>query len=249
MPIGVHGRGLKAWGGGSVITTATGTVVATAVPATGRVTLTVTWAAAAYYNVYRYQGTNNAPVPVRGGYPVAGYGAVTFSDPEAPLDVPVYYTVTSPTYPYQSLTSNTVTLASSGSSWLTHPRLQNLSTKVVVNRNPVKTRPLQVAYYPVIGRRHQLAVTAGVRGAPTYKLDVFTQTQVQRDNMLALLADGSPLLLRTPDGYGFDPQTWLSVGTCDEVPVTDSVLKWPRRWPLPCVEVDPPSLLGAMTVT
>lgn len=248
MPTGVYGRGLRSWGDGGITPTASGTVVATAVPSTGRVTLTVTWAAAAYYNVYRYQG-GSEPVPVRGGYPVAGYGSVTFSDAEAPLDVPVYYAVTSTTYPYQSLTSNTVTLASSGSTWLTHPRQPALSTKLIVERNPQKTRSVATAYYPVIGRTRPIAVTAGVRSAPTYTLDAFTETSAQRDNMLALLADGSPILLRTPAGYGFDAQTWLSIGETIEVPITGSVLEWARRWPLPCVEVDAPPLLGAVTVT
>lgn len=247
MPVGIHGRGLRSWGNGAVSITASGTVVATAVPSTGRVTVAITWTGAFYYNVYRNQGTD-APVPVRGGYPVSGVGAATFSDPECPLDVPVFYTVTSPSYPSQSLISNTVTLASSGSTWLTHPIQQALSTKVLVERNPAKTRPLEVAYYKVINRRHPVPVTAGIRAAPAYTLDVFTETSSQRDNMLALLADGVPLLMRTPAGYGFDAQTWLSVANADEVPIAGSVLEWARRWPLPCVEVDAPSLLGAVTV-
>lgn len=247
MAVGIHGRGLRSWGNGAVSITASGTVVATAVPTTGRVTLVITWTGATYFNVYRNQGSDS-PVPVRGAYPVSGSGSATFSDPECPLDVPVYYTITSPTYPSQSLTSNTVTLTSAGATWLTHPTMQGLSTKVVVERNPAKSRALEIAYYKVIGRRRPVPVTAGMRSAPTYTLDVFTETSAQRDNMLQLIDDGAPLLLRTPAGYGFDAQTWLSVANVDEMPVSGSVLEWARRWPLPCVEVDPPSLLGAVTV-
>jgi hypothetical protein len=247
MPALTFARGFRAWGGVGFVPSASGSVVATAVPSTGRVTIAVTWTGASYFNVYRVQG-EALPVAVRGAYPIGGSGGATFSDVEAPMDVPVYYTVTTPAYPYQTLTSNTVTLVSSGSTWLTHPALPALATRVVVERNPQKRRPIDRALYKVIGRSRPVAVVAGPRGAAEYVLDVFTETQAERDNMLSLLDDGSPLLLRTPADYGFDAQTWLSVDSVEEVPIVGSVLEWARRWPLSCVEVDPPSVLDAVAV-
>jgi hypothetical protein len=247
MPTLIYARTLRSWANGGTTPTASGTVTATAVPATGRVTVVVSWSSAVFFNVYRVE--DGSPVPVRGAFPVsAPGGSVTFSDVEAPLDIPVYYRVTTPTYLFQVISSNTVTLTSSGATWITHPTNPDVSANLVVERNPAKARPIDQALFRVIGRTRAVPVTSGDRFAPDYTLDAFTETQAQRDNMLALLADGSPLLIRTPAGYGFDPQTWVSVGSVVETPISGSVLEWARRWPLPCTEVDPPSVLDSPAV-
>lgn len=246
MGTGIYGRGLRSWANGGVDAVASGTVVATAVPSTGRVTLVITWATAVVFNVRRVQ--DGVMVPVRGGYPATGSGSVTFSDVEAPLDIPVSYQVTSPTYPYQTLTSNTVTLTSSGVSWLSHPTLSSLSMQLMVERNPDKERGIDRAVFKVIGRPKPVPVVSGPRTSPVYTLDAFTETQPQRDNMLDLLDSGEPLLLRTPANYGFDAQTWLSIGEVRETTVTSKVTEWARRWPLPCIEVDPPAVEDSVTV-
>lgn len=246
MPTGLYARGFRSWANGGTTPTASGSVTATAVPSTGRVTVAITWTGAAYLNVYRVVGSTVSQV--RGASPISSTGSVTFSDPEAPLDVPLYYQVASPTYQYQTLTSNTVTLASSGVSWLTHPNFPELSTQLWVERNPVKRRSIDQAVFRPVGRRNPVVVTGGVRSSPAYTLECVTETQPQRDNMLSLLADGSPLLLRTPVNYGFDSQTWLSVQDVDETPVTGKVTEWMRRWPIPVVEVDPPSVIDAQAV-
>lgn len=246
MPTGLYARGYRSWANGGTTPTASGTFTATAVPSTGRVTLAISWTGAAYLNVYRVVGSE--VFQVRGGSPIGSTGSVTFSDPEAPLDVPVYYQATSPTYQYQWLTSNTVTLASNGSSWLTHPNRPDLSTVLWVERNPRKSRPISRGVFPVLGRRRPIIRTDGARKSPSYQLDCATETQSAWTNMLALLDDGSPLLLRTPPNYGFDALTWLSVGDVDEDPVVGTVTNWVRRWPLPVTEVDPPSILDAPVV-
>lgn len=243
MPTGLYARTIRSWANGGTTPTASGSITATAVPSTGRVTLAITWTAALYLNVYRVAGSEVSQV--RGGSPIGSTGSVTFSDPEAPLDTPVYYQVTSPTYQYQTLTSNTVTLVSNGSSWLTHPNRPELSTQLWVERNPPKRRAIARGVFPVLGRKRPIVRTDGARKAPSYVLPCATETQVAWVNMLELLEDGSPLLLRTPINYGYDPLTWLSVGDVDEDPVAGSVLDWTRRWPLPVEEVDAPSILDA----
>jgi hypothetical protein len=246
MPTLIYPRGQRSWANGGIDAVASGSFVATAVPSTGRVTLAITWSSALVFTVQRVQ--NGVAVPVRGGYPATGSGGVTFSDVEAPLDIPIYYKATTPTYPFQTLTSNTVTLTSSGVMWLTHSSLPHLSTQVVVERNPDKDRDIDRGVFKVIGRRNPVPVVSGPRTSPVYTLDAFTETQSQRDNMLALLDDGSPLLLRTPAGYGFDAQTWLSIGAVREAVISGKVTEWARRWPLPCIEVDAPAVEDSVMV-
>lgn len=246
MPTLIYPRGARSWANGGTDPVATGTITATSVPAAGRITLDIIWTGALYLNVYRLQ--NGVPMPVRGAFPVGSTGSITISDPEAPLDIPVSYQVSSPNYPYQQIASSAVTLDSGGHSWLTHPLRPELSTKVMVQRNPAKERGIDQAVFPVIGRRRPVVVTAGVRRSPIYTLDAFTKTEDERHTMLCLLGDGAPLLFRAPAGYGFDPQAWLSVGPVQETPITGYVRKWARRWPLPCIEVDAPSVVDAPVV-
>lgn len=246
MPMLVYARGLRSWANGGYSPTASGTFVATAVPATGRVTLEITWTGAAYMHVVRVQ--NGVVYPVRGGSPIGTSGSVTFSDPEAPLDTAVSYKVTSPSFPYQVLESNSVTLASNGSTWLTHPNRPDLATTLWVERNPDKDRDVAQGVFPVMGRLRPVVRTDGVRKAPTYTLECVTETFVAYANMVQLLQDSSPLLLRTPAGYPFELLTWMSIGGVRETTVSGKVTEWMRRWPLPVTEVDAPSSVDAPVV-
>ena len=246
MPTGIYAHAQRALANGGVTPTASGTVTATAVPSTGRVTVVVTWTGALYLNVYRVSGGTVSQV--RGASPISSPGSVTFSDPEAPLDTPVYYQVTSPSYQYQTISSNTVTLASSGTSWLTHPNRADLSTQIWVEFNPDKDRDIAQGVFPVLGRPKPIVRTDGVRKSPVYTLVCVTETQSAWANMLQLLNDGSPLLLRTPSGYPFDALTWMSIGNVTETPVSTKVSEFTRRWPLPVIEVDAPSTLDAPVV-
>jgi hypothetical protein len=246
MPLLAYPRGVRSWANGGYTLTASGTFTATAVNATGRVTLAITWSGASYLNVVRVQ--NGINYPVRGGSPIGSPGSVTFSDPEAPLDTPVVYRAFSPTYPYQILESNSVTLASGGATWLTHPNRADLSTQLWVERNPDRERPIAQGVFPVLGRRRPIVRTDGVRKASTYTLECATETYAAYANMLQILDDGSPLLLRTPAGYPFDLQTWLAVGSMQETMISSKVTEWARRWPLPVIEVDAPSIVDAPVV-
>lgn len=246
MPLLAYARGQRSWANGGYTLSASGTFTATAVTATARVTLAIIWTGASYLNVMRVQ--NGVTYPVRGGSPIGSTGSVTFSDPEAPLDTPLVYRAFSPTYPYQVLESNTVTLASNGMSWITHPNRPELSTQLWVESNPDKDRDINMGVFPVIGRPRSIVRTDGMRKAPTYTLPCVTETQAAWWNMLQLLADGSPLLLRTPTGYPFDPLTWMAVGPVRETVVSGAVSQYLRRWPLPVIEVDAPSLVDAPVV-
>ena len=251
MPMLVFARGMRSWANGGFTPTASGTFTATAVPATGRVTLNITWTGAAYMHVVRVQ--DGVVYPVRGGSPIGTTGSVVFSDPEAPLDTPVSYKVTSPSFPYQVLESNTVTLVSNGTSWLTHPNRPDLSMQLSgqswVERMPNRDRPVSRGVFSVIGRYRNVVRTDGLRRAPSYTLDVVTETFEKYAAMVQLLQDTSPLLLRTPAGYPFELLTWISVGGVQETTVTSQVTQWMRRWPLPVEEVDAPSMVDALVVS
>lgn len=249
MPSLLYPWALRSWAGGGTDPVASGTVTATAVPATGRVTLAVTWPGAAFVNLYRIQGEDL--IPVRGAFPVASGGTVTVADPEAPLDLAVSYLATSPTYPYQQLrTAAPVTLAAAarGGTWLTHPTRPELAMTVQVDAQPAKDRDIDQAVFPVLGRRMPVVLTGGVRRAASFTVQIFTQTEAERLGMLALLDDGAPLLLRTPAGYGFDPLCWVAVGKVTETPWIEYGPEPARYWPLVCQQVDPPSPAGAPVV-
>jgi len=156
--------------------------------------------------------------------------------------------VTSSSTPYQVLESNAVTLVSSGSSWLTHPNRPDLATILWVERNPDRERPIAQGIFPVLGRYRPVVRTDGIRKASQYTLECATETYAAYANMLQLLQDGSPLLLRTPAGYPFEAQTWMSVGTVRETVISPKVTAFERRWPLPVIEVDAPSMVDAPVV-
>lgn len=246
MALLAYARGLRSWANGGYTLTASGTFTATAVPSTGRVTLAITWTGASYLNIVRVQ--DGGIYPVRGGSPIGSTGSVTFSDPEAPLDTPVTYRASSPTYPYQVLQSNQVTLTSNGWSWLTHPNRPDLSTQLLVEFNPEKERGIAEGVYPVLGREKPIVRTDGVRKSASYTLPCLTETWPAWVSMRQILADGSPLLLRTPAGYPFDLLTWMHVSGVREIPVSGKVSEWMRRWPLPVTEVDAPSTVDAPVV-
>ncbi|HEY3481031.1 MAG TPA: hypothetical protein VGL02_19220 [Streptomyces sp.] len=207
----------------------------------------VTWAGATYLNVVRVH-PDGTTYPVRGAYPATASttgSTTTIYDYEAPLDVAVSYLVMAPNVPRATATSNTVTLASGGNVWLGHAGDATLNRIVAIKRQPERLRRLDRGVFAIIGRPKAVVVTSGVRQDPAGELTVYTDSATETADMLALLADGSPLLLRTPPGYGWDPLTWIAVGDVVEVPWRDFDGDDGRReFRLPYVEVDSPTTVS-----
>ena len=247
MTWGVRARGTRSWANGGTDPVASGSLTATGDAANARVQLTLAWTAARYANIYR--SLNGQLTPVRTAFPVDNAtGTTTAYDSEVPLDTAVVYVAYSPALAYQKLTSASVTVASSDKTWLGHPTKPELNRIISINEQPEKTRGIDRGVFPIIASPRPITVTAGVRSAPTGTLGVYVSTLAERDGVLALLADGAPLLLRPPTGYGWDASTWISIGDVLETPTTTSGF-WPMRvLTLPYIEVDAPSLTNPLLV-
>lgn len=142
----------------------------------------------------------------------------TITDGECPLDVAVTYSVYAPILTGGYATSPSVTLASYGQSWLTHPASPSSPVLCKPTENPALTRKIPQGVFPIIGSPYPVVVSGAARLAPSGTLTLDTAAFTDRDALLGLLADGSPMLLRTPaeDGYGLG--RWLAFSDVVEDP-------------------------------
>lgn len=167
--------------------------------------------------------------------------ALEVLDAEAPLDVPVSYELTAPNAPGFRVLSEPVTLPSRDRAWLTHPeRAAPLS--VHVEAEPELTYPIAQGIFTVHGRPRPVVVSASVRGSAAGGYRMASFRFADRDQLLDMLSDGSPLLLRMPARLGHGPSEWIAVG--DVTVSVDGHGGWerPRHFTLPYRVVDPPAL-------
>lgn len=156
----------------------------------------------------------------------------TAIDGECPLDVACTYTVTAPMLTGGYATSQTITLASLDQTWLTHPAAPSTPVACRPTKTPKLTRKIQQGTFQVIGRKNPVVVSASVRTSPSGSLEIDTATFTERDQLLTMFSDGSPVLLRTPADYGYGQSLWLSIGDIDEDPGDRPV--WNQTRPLTC---------------
>lgn len=166
-------------------------------------------------------------------------GAWAGLDYEAPLDEPFTYRATSTARPGESVTSPQYTLTSAGRTWLKHPGRPFLNTTVEIGQAPDWSRPTTQGVFDVLGRTSPIAVTMR-RSAPRGDLVVNTVADADAAALRALLDDGSPLYLQTPDGYGVG-NVYVSVGDVAEARLTHVGTETARRWTLPLIVVDRPA--------
>lgn len=161
-------------------------------------------------------------------------------DREAPLDVPVTYELRAPDQPGAVAVSEPVVLDSGDRTWLSHPTAGR-ALAVTVAREPDQTRGIARGVFPVLGRARPIAVTASRRQAPAGTYQVWAETFAERDELLGLLEDGSPLLLRAPARLGHGPGEWLSIGDVEVKVLGHGAWEGQtRELSLPYVVVDAP---------
>ena len=163
----------------------------------------------------------------------------TLADGEAPFDVPLAYQVINPVFGGGSSTSGTTILVSGGRSWLTHPDAPTRPIRARVTAAPDLNRPAVSASFAVLGRTNPVVV-ASARSSPTGTLVLDTETFADRDALLALLADGAPLLLRAPGDYGLGYGWWIAIGDVGESPGGRPQWNQTRALTLPFTVVDAP---------
>jgi antitoxin component of MazEF toxin-antitoxin module len=141
----------------------------------------------------------------------------TVLDGEAPLDIPVTYTVADPSLTGGRVTSGLATLDSRGRfSWLTHPRRPGQPVRVDLEVVPILERGIDQGIFWPIGARRAIVISSAQRRAPTAELIFNAVSFAQRDTLVALFADAMPILLRAPARYAYGEGTWWSLGTVVE---------------------------------
>ncbi len=133
--------------------------------------------------------------------------------------------------------------------WLIHPSQPDLSLSIgsdttfmeASTRAQTKSEARRTIHEP-IGRRRRVVTTTGPRAAEEWVLSILSMTLDARADLLALLDDQTPLLLRMPAGSTEEdvPDGWYSVGdlTVDRMPNAE----WRpiRELNLPMTPVDEP---------
>lgn len=182
---------------------------------------------------------STTPVRVQGGgkFPLGADGSGgrigTTWDYQAPFGLPVTYKTTeTPVAP-----SGAVTLTSSRV-WLQHPGQPALSLPVTVTGIPARTHAVNQVLLTPAGRATAVPVGDGQRKAPTGQINLRTRTLADLQALLALLADGSPLLLNVPatKGWGVDT-TFIAPGELTETRTTTYGPDPYREWTLPYATV------------
>lgn len=137
---------------------------------------------------------------VRAGNPVTLVDGTSWTavDYEAPFDRPVTYVATTGDDRDDTLTSDLVSLPGDGYAWLRHLTDPSRSRRVHLTAAPDLDRASKSGSYPVLGRSRPVATT-DARQAATGSLTVYTGTRAERDDLLALLDDGTVLQLAMPD--------------------------------------------------
>jgi hypothetical protein len=145
--------------------------------------------------------------------PISGGGGLVY-DSEYPYSTSATYTLKeSP----GTTAAFTMTVARP---WLTHVGKPSLSFSFTSGRASsgstfaTESSDLQQSVLPVLGSAYPIVISGGARMAPTSVLPVLLQTAADQATLRALLADGSPLLLNAPTGYGL-PTRYISVGKVD----------------------------------
>jgi hypothetical protein len=189
-------------------------------------------------------GPSGVAATVRGwaGTPVTPEVQVTARDYEAPIGVPITYTVDCRDGNGAELDTQTltITIPSGGCSdtWLNDLARVGNTLNVVLEQIPELDYPVPNSVHEVITRRAPI-VTSDIAHTPSLEVSILTESDDERQRARALLGNGVPVLLRTPpeDGIGnmylsvleFKEQRIVSLGT-----VTD------RRFVISCRQVSRP---------
>jgi hypothetical protein len=142
-------------------------------------------------------------IPVRsydgGPFPVSG-GTLVAYDGEAPLGLPVRYEAEE-----TGITrSAEVTLSTPVDKvWLVHPGVPNRSRTIDIHSMSDRSyETVQSVRYP-LGSKFPIIASDGARKAPTYELQLFTETLTDLGALEDLFKDTSPLLLQVPAAAGW----------------------------------------------
>lgn len=126
--------------------------------------------------------------------------------------------------------------------WLRHPGVPSLSMVADISGDASRVHAANRAVLEPLGRAYPIVVTDGQRKAPVSSLTLETDTLLQRQALLDLVADCAVLLLDVPPAWasGLDHQ-YVSLGDITEDRVNRRKdVAW-RRYTVPYDVVDAPA--------
>lgn len=189
------------------------------------------------------QDPSGAWTPVRSADPLNLAGSGTAFDYEAPFDETVLYEVDDAGTTAQSAPVSSV---SGGVPWLLHPGRPEESVRLQVVEWPTWKHPIERGVFAPIGRKRRVVV-GSVRLSPEGDLVLYTSAHDTTDALEAILADGTPLLLKGTRTENAGTR-WVSVGEVTQQPVEIDLRAF-TLWTLPLVEVDRPEGVSVAAAT
>ncbi|MGW6531482.1 hypothetical protein [Streptomyces venezuelae] len=135
-----------------------------------------------------------------------------------------------------------VDLADAEEAWLKDPGNPQRNLRVLVEKPPDWTEPIEQAVHRVRGRQNAV-ILSGRRGGQEGDLSVWTRSDDERKALRLLISSGNTLLWQTAPGRGEDDQ-YVKVGQVVRARINaDAEEAW-RTWVLPLVEQDMPVTTG-----
>jgi hypothetical protein len=187
-------------------------------------------------------GPSNTPAGVRGWDPgTVVPGAVIIRDFEAPLGVPVTYTVETLNSAGAVIDTETVAVtvpAGDCDYWLCDLARVTNSINVTVESLPELDYTPFNTVHDIIARRDPI-VTSDIAHTPTFDLSVITETLGERDQAKSLLGNGVPVLLRTAPDAGIG-NLYFAVVSYNEQRLSTTGTAAARRFAVSGRQVDRP---------
>ncbi|WP_394621306.1 hypothetical protein JNUCC0626_20075 [Lentzea sp. JNUCC 0626] len=161
-------------------------------------------------------------------------------DGEPPFDTAVTYEAYNAALTGGRVASVPVLLASTGTTWITHPAAPASPFVVqLAAPTPVRTYEVDQGTFNVLGRARPVVVSAAQRRAATGTVTFGALSRAELRSLLATFGDLSPVLLRVPGDY--DPgDMWVVLGALTVDPQGRLPYQDTRVISAPFTEVDPP---------
>lgn len=200
--------------------------------------------------LYRQIGGVKTPTRVQ---PVPGFASRFLTDPESPWDSPVSYVATYSTSSLGTVTetSQPATLTPTPAAiWAIHPTNPILSMPIDqavfaamgIGQAGDLVYAAQATQHRILGSKLPLLTKVGTRLAAGWSLDLTTMTLSERTQLLAMVDDETPLLIRAPAAWGWAiDEGYYAVGDVTESRRLQYGPETSRSVKLPLQKVQPPA--------
>lgn len=172
---------------------------------------------------------------------------MVIEDHEAPIGVPVYYSIAiynaaGALASTRTSGTATVTLTDINLAWLKDPGNPQRACRVLVQRAPDWSRPIEQSAFVVRNRRNKVTLS-GMRQGLEGDLAIWTRSDEERIALHLLLDSGNVLLWQANPGMGVDDM-YVNVAQIGEGRVGQLAQEVWRAWTLPLTQADMPVAVG-----